>query len=333
MTIHLYCVQRIAIMASMLAVLALGCGSLCAQPELRPRHLEWIPRPWEMRYFIYVDKHRLWKYSQALAEKSTNERDKDPATSNRFWWEQYFEPRALVKIPHWDLARDPDLVKYPEDLAVVVIEFDSEGWVTTPQSFGRPLRGRLNNSSMMSVMLSAGDELDAPYSYLDWWYLGRREDASDGTAPALCNGFGSPAPVAYIDETYVYGNYYKVGKSWLTNPPFNCREWSWQMHESERPYIDVTSYRPAKSTRTRNHPHSAYIQEFIGWSRFDRHKPVIGKHADKWYCLHECPQGEAPGEIADIKAWAAANGWPVPKPPTRMPVFTDDPRRRGYYPE
>ena len=113
MTIHLYRMQRIAIMASMLAVLALGCGSLCAQPELRPRHLEWIPRPWEMRYFIYVDKHRLWKYSQALAEKSTNERDKDPATRNQFWWEQYFEPRALVKIPHWDLRKIPSSLNIP----------------------------------------------------------------------------------------------------------------------------------------------------------------------------------------------------------------------------
>ncbi|WP_348755766.1 hypothetical protein [uncultured Aquincola sp.] len=333
MTIYLYRMQRIVVMASTLAALALGCGSVRAQPELRPRYLEWISRPWEMRYFIYVDQHRRWKHSQALAAKFTSERDQHPDTRNQFWWQQYFEPASIINISHWNLASQPELSGYPKDLAVVVIQFDKDGFVTTPHSFGRPLRGRLNNSSTMAVMLSAGDEIDAQYAYLDWWYLAHREDTPDGVTPALCNPEGLASYAGPRDDNYVYGDYYQADKSWLTTPPFNCREWSWQMHEAERPYIDVTSYGPPDSRYKKNYPHGTYIQEFVGWSRFDRQKPVIGKHADKWYCLHECPQGEAPGEIADIKAWAAANGWPVPKPPTRMPVFTDDPRRRGYYPD
>ena len=91
MTIYLYRMQRIVVMASTLAALALGCGSVRAQPELRPRYLEWISRPWEMRYFIYVDQHRRWKHSQALAAKFTSERDQHPDTRNQFWWQQYFQ--------------------------------------------------------------------------------------------------------------------------------------------------------------------------------------------------------------------------------------------------
>ena len=106
------------------------------------------------------------------------------------------------------------------------------------------------------------------------------------------------------------------------------------MHKLERPYIDVTSYVPKEPRNSphNSYPHGTYTLPLIGWGTFDRQKPVIGKHADTWYCLHECPGGEQPGPITDIAAWAQANGWAPPKPPTRMPVFTDDPRRRGRYP-
>ena len=36
--------------------------------------------------------------------------------------------------------------------------------------------------------------------------------------------------------------------------------------------------------------------------------------------------------VKDFIVWAKANGWNAPKPPTRMPVFADDPGRRGKYP-
>jgi hypothetical protein len=80
------------------------------------------------------------------------------------------------------------------------------------------------------------------------------------------------------------------------------------------------------------YPKYTYIRDFIGWARFGDKKPVIGKHEKDWYCLHDCPAGEKPGLIADIKAWSTKNGWTVPKPPTKAPTFVDPPARAGTYP-
>ena len=60
-------------------------------------------------------------------------------------------------------------------------------------------------------------------------------------------------------------------------------------------------------------------------------KPVIGKHLNTWYCLHECPTGDAPGAIADIQAWAAKNGWPAPSVPKKQPLFPEKPYKPGEF--
>ena len=302
----------------------LAAAPLGAQQQDRPSRIDWVLRPWEMRYFIHVDNEHGWKYTQKLAIER-NQKSILP----RFAWKQFFEAQTVLRIPHWNLAKDPTLDKYPEDLAVVVIGFDKEGWVTTPHSFGKPLRGRLNSMSPMGhIVLSAGDGLTDPVGELGNWFIGLNEDTADGVTPALCNNQGMYEPADPNDTLYVYGSHYSKD-SWGSIPPFACREWAWQLHDTERPYIDVTSYVPKEPQN--GYPHGTYILPFMGWGRFDRAKPVIGKHADTWYCLHECPGGEQPGPIADIAAWAQANGWAPPKPPTRMPVFTDDPRRRGVY--
>ena len=300
---------------------------LWAQEQLRPSWIRWINRPWEMRYFIYVKSADSWQYLKKRALESNQKPKKDD-----FDWEQFFEAQTVLRIPHWDLAQKPEKAKYPEDLAVVVIEFDKEGWVTTPNSFGKPLRGRLNSLWPGRIVLSAGDALTDPASHVGEWFIGLNEDTADGVTPALCIGLDDMPPIDPIQvKSYLYGKHYKVKDSWRSNPPFACREWAWQMHDAERPYIDVTSYVPKEPQYGR--PHGTYILPFMGWSRFDRQKPVIGKHADTWYCLHECPGGAQPGPIADINTWAKANGWSAPKPPTRMPVFPDDPGRQGKYPQ
>ncbi|PUE24051.1 hypothetical protein B9Z52_17245 [Limnohabitans sp. Jir72] len=302
---------------------------LWAQEQERPSQIDWVLRPWEMRYFIFVDKDHGWKYSQKLAAEY-NQKPKRP----RFNWEQFFEAQTVLRIPHWELAQKPEKAKYPEDLSVVVIAFDQDGWVTTPHSFGKTLRGRLNSLRPMGyIVLSAGDGLTDPIGTLGHWFIGLNEDTADGVTPALCNNQGMYEPADPNDSFYVYGKHYDVKESWRTNPPFACREWAWQLHEADRPYIDVTTYVPKGHPYTKSYPHGTYILPFIGWGTFDRQKPVIGKHADTWYCLHECPKGDQPGPIADINAWAKANGWTPPKPPMRMPVFTDNPKRRGYYPK
>ncbi|WP_434516299.1 hypothetical protein AB6Q56_06615 [Dechloromonas sp. ARDL1] len=111
-----------------------------------------------------------------------------------------------------------------------------------------------------------------------------------------------------------------------TGGSFGCREWSYYLQSDKHPYIDVTSY-----GKDQFGPYS-YIRPILGWGRFDiPPKPVIGKHGKVWVCLHECPNGEAPGIIPDIKAWAKANNWPVPKPPKKQPMFPDREFKRGEF--
>ncbi len=81
-----------------------------------------------------------------------------------------------------------------------------------------------------------------------------------------------------------------------------------------QPYIDVTTYHDKAGKKT-------HIGRFIGWMGFeDAPRPVIGKHGDYWLCLHECPDGENPGVIADIVDWTNKRSWPLPKP---TPYFPD----------
>lgn len=81
-----------------------------------------------------------------------------------------------------------------------------------------------------------------------------------------------------------------------------------------QPYIDVTTYHDKAGKKT-------HIGRFIGWMGFDdAPRPVIGKHGDYWLCLHECPDGEKPGVIADMADWTGRREWPMPKP---TPYFPD----------
>lgn len=81
-----------------------------------------------------------------------------------------------------------------------------------------------------------------------------------------------------------------------------------------QPYIDVTTYHDKEGKKT-------HIGRFTGWMGFnDAPRPVIGKHGAYWLCLHECPDGEKPGVIADITEWTQKRGWPMPRP---TPYFPD----------
>jgi hypothetical protein len=296
------------------------CSGAFAQSSTMEREnwITWINRPWEMRYFIHVERTDLWKTGKDLAvERNATSKSMAGRT-----WPEYFDPTRVIPIPHWRLGAK----NYPEDLAVVIIEFDRDGWVTSPHTNPQRLRGRLNG--LFYMLLSEGERVSDRTYALGEWFLGLNEDTPLQATPALCGHLNMPS-IFPRDTAYLYGRYYKAEAN-ADPPPFGCREWSYQMQDKDRPYIDVTSYVPKAPQY--GYPHETYIRPFIGWSRFDRKKPVIGKHADTWYCLHECPGEDKPGPIADIKHWAQAHGWPVPKPPTRMPVFVDDPRRQGIYP-
>lgn len=104
----------------------------------------------------------------------------------------------------------------------------------------------------------------------------------------------------------------------LPNGSKVCAGLAEHSHKDWQPYINVTTYiQPDKATLKKDpkaQPQT-FIGDVLGWARFDdAPRPVIGKHGDYWLCLHECPEGDAPGIIPDIQAWTAKRGWPMPKP-------------------
>jgi hypothetical protein len=282
-----------------------------AASSVVPRRTPWLDRPWELRYFFYVTDS--WASSKRVAKRRADKAglgalDKD--------WELAFEPTNFFQ--------SRDRWAQPGDgLSVVVIEFAHDGTVKTPNSLDLPLRGRFDQ--LMYVTLGAGDYATQPRFNLGEWFTGIG-DVSTHWAPALCGTKNMPSPFSKTDSLYLYGPKFVVDKYATT---FGCREWAYQLDDTSRPYVDITSY--VSKPNGLDDP-GTYIRETIGWARFQDKKPVIGKHLNDWFCLHDCPNGDKPGLIPDMKAWAARNGWPEPKPPTKVPTFPDPPAKAGTYP-
>jgi hypothetical protein len=178
---------------------------------------------------------------------------------------------------------------------MVLLQFDSTGHISTKSP-------RLNQytakRSLLDslILVKTETKTEKPYDFA-YWSQGIPGEVS--FSPAVC----TITDIRRYERDWETDNY--VGN-------FGCREWTAQLYDREQPYIDVTSY--AKNR--------VFIGEFVGWSRFtDPRKPVIGKHGTTWLCLHECPAGEKPGVIPNIKAWVAKHGFPMPQRPTRQPLY------------
>jgi hypothetical protein len=261
-----------------------------------------------MRYFLAVTD--TWS-----SKKKASIRRNSEAGATWLSWPQLFEPGAEIEQPNPLIPGDK--------FSVISVEFDKQGEITTPHSHKGPLRGRLNQ--LVMITLSAGNAINDSQYDLGHWFLGLG-DVSTDWAPALCKIDQQPDAAQIKSDGYLYGSKFKADKYSTT---FGCREWAYQLFDSSRPYIDVTSYIPKTKDKDGT---GTYIREFIGWARFDDKKPVIGKHEDQWYCLHDCPNGDKPGAIANIATWASKNGWQVPQRPSRMPMFPDPPGKIGRYP-
>lgn len=276
-------------------------ASLAAEDSSRV----WIERPWEYRYVIQIESPSAYG-----RQKRFEEREIATGRINFFYLDPLF-PLAV------SLTTDPDGYR-GEDMAIgaIVVQFDKDGRVTTPNALSLNLRGRM--SRLYELVLSAGDQSDSWQFQFGYWYTGQSGYELAYT-PAICNNYEIPL-FQHKNGRYTKG--FAADKLDLMGN-FGCREWAYYLQNDKYPYIDVTSYGKDKST---------YIRPIVGWSRFDTApKPVIGKHGNVWVCLHECPNGEAPGIIPDIKAWARANGWPVPKPPKKQPMFPDREFKRGEF--
>ncbi len=302
-------------------LLLLNHAACLASPreEQAPAHLRWMDWPREIGRIVYFHEVTSWRsiHEQWARDRSV-ERDADGFLVRRDW-KGVFEATHEVPFPALD---SPSSNK---SWAVVVIEFDSEGWVLTTNAAPGRLRGRLAES--LDLQLSTGEGKDASRYWLASWFKGFGK-LSERWAPAPClvsseihNRFEEP------NGLYLYGKEFRPDS---VNRVFGCREWTFQLNDAMRPYIDITNYvRPSK-----DEPGGHFIHgDFLGWFRHGQIKPVIGQHEDQWYCLLDCPDGERPGPIPDIRAWAKKRGWNAPKPPTRMPVFPDPPARPGIYPK
>ena len=293
-------------------VLSAWISSACGQTVgAGGRRVEWSGRPWELQYVLYVTEN--WSSDLRVTKKRAKKAG--PAALDRDW-QELFAPSVNIAVPE-------KLVVFDDKLSVVLIEFERDGKVKTPNSYGSPLYGRLDR--LMYVTLSPGDYAKQPRFDLGEWFMGVG-DVSTHWAPGLCDVHTMPNPFAKTDTGYLYGPAFMPS---LGSPTFGCREWAYQLGDPNRPYIDITSYLPKKADPDGS---GAHVYQTMGWSRFgDARKPVIGKNEEDWYCFHDCPGGDKPGLIPDIKAWARRFGWVEPKRPTKTPTFPDPPAVAGTY--
>ncbi|WP_228895566.1 hypothetical protein [Pseudoduganella aquatica] len=248
---------------------------------------EFSSRPWPLRYFLYIqDPDVIRAMNIKTAEWNVRV---EKGLENHVYrdYEEFFPPERTIETPDGKLG-------------IVLMTFSKTGILLTPGF------NRFNFTAVVSnignlVLLKNGfnDKNNKPYNFANWWEL----PGSHIMSPAVCDG--------------TEGYRYKTDNPKDTNyvGGFGCREWSAQLQDDDRPYIDVTSYWEADFV---------IIDRLVGWSGFDsKPKPVIGKYVKNWVCLHECPNGEEPGIISNIEEWTKKHGFPMPVRPKRQPEFPD----------
>lgn len=246
------------------------------------RSLQWLDRPWKIRYVLFVEDERMMKSGTKISRQWNSEMEAGRTKALYRSADALFEPRSTFATP----GADP--------LSAFLISFDKDGRVTEPSRLITLIAKR--NVLDHLLLVEANAPTARPFRFARW----SQGVPGDVTfSPAVCAGSDSDRYADDWNPDLGLGN-------------FGCREWTAQLYKREQPYIEVTTY-----TRNGN-----FIGEFVGWSRFsDPPKPVIGQHGKTWFCLHECPAGEKPGAIPNIKAWAAKHGYPVPKRAPKQPLY------------
>ena len=259
----------------------------------RPGSRIFIERPWNIRYILEVDSARTMEIRREVAAEHNLKNIRENRQPAYFRVEHLFDRATIFKVADIHLPGD-------DYLAATVIVFDREGNVLTPNTGSKHLRGKF--TQLHDIALATDDAgNDTPY-FLANWFWGIPGDGAT-FSPAVC---GSRDADRYI-KGHDASRFSSLGN-------FGCREWTYQLYDHGRPYIDVTSYEKRET----------YVKRFVGWSRFtDPPKPVIGKHRKLWLCLHDCPGGGAPGTIPDIAAWTKKHGFPLPQRPEKQPMFPD----------
>lgn len=239
----------------------------------------WMTRPWEIRYIVFIADTNSRKISTMVAARLNQENRK----------RRYLHAEALFRS-FGEIAGPKE-----PPISTVLISFNRDGGVQLANlDRGRWMAKR--NFLNHLVLIDTTDPQSPPY------YLA---DFDQGIAGEMAF---SPAVCDDLDERRYADGWEPDG----TYGEFGCREWTAQLYDTDRPYINVTTYSPDGD----------YVGEMVGWSRFtDPPKPVIGKQGKTWLCLHECPTGESPGIIRDIRKWTAKHGFPMPQRPRKQPEY------------
>lgn len=247
-----------------------------------PSH-RWFNTPWEIRYLLFVNTQKRYAEAERLA------REHNTSDSRTKKGNVYLDAKALIK------AKLIFVTPKAQSVALGMIAFNEQGEVISDDEELHKFIAKL--SILDSLVLVRKNAPEAkPYKLL-YWSQGIPGEMSIGPSPCTM------LDILRYDDRWKSGGY---------PGDFGCREWTAQLFNDERPYIDVTTY-----TKRGN-----FIGEFVGWSRFkDTHKPIIGLNGKTWLCLYECPIGEQPGVISDIKAWARKHDYPVPIPPPYQPEY------------
>ena len=246
---------------------------------------EWRDVPWAIRYILFLNANKHMKENIVFGKK-VNAAD-SIQNGSRLYLSVY---ELFVESTHVISAKS-------SDMATALFLFDQNGHVVNSSSLLSQFTGKLSQINNL-VLIRTRDPTEKPYKIADW-NQGMPGDTS--FSPAVCTAL----------DSFRYDTY------WQARDPrgnVGCREWTAQLYDPGQPYIDVTTYSKRGN----------FIGELVGWSRFeDPPKPVIGMQGKQWLCLHECPAGERPGVIADLRAWTRKHGFPMPERPPRQPLYPD----------
>jgi len=288
----------------------------------RENVVRWIDRPWEYRYLLYSEEAFAWPLSRKRFAETLAA---DPKKAGEFG-----EPIAVHYDPTLTLSFADERPRHY--LHVLRLDIDPNRTIVQPNLKGDHLRPRLN--WLGSIVLTPADDKPAYVAWFGFFFMGATGADDTRYSPTICSRIhGDSDPTDF-------GGRYKPNDRPGSSGYFGCREWAAQLYDPERPYIDVTSYeteeddeRPKVKGKYPLKP-VTYIRPFVGFSRFDSPpKPVIGNHKGTWYCITDCPAGDTPGPIADMRAWASRSGWVIPKKPKNVREFMDKPVKPGAFQE
>lgn len=132
------------------------CSALAANDE-DPSRI-WIERPWEYRYAIVIESPSEYDRLRRFMEKEI-------ASGKRINFHR-LEPLFPLSV---SISTDPEEYRgHNKAIGAIVVQFDNDGQVLTPNDLALNLRGRM--SRLFEIVLSAGDKPDSWNFDLGYWY-------------------------------------------------------------------------------------------------------------------------------------------------------------------